>query len=64
MPKFKISFFCFYEDGSHTSHVQELDLLDIPTWISAYRFTHPACTAISCKLWFADGVPDLSRVCF
>ena len=64
MPKFKISFFCYFDEGNHTVHVQELDICDIPNWIAAYKFTHPSCTAVSCKIWFNGDAPDLGRVCF
>ena len=64
MSKFTISFFCYYEDGSHTSHLQELDLADVPLWVAAYKFTHPACSAISFKIWFGDTAPDLARMIF
>lgn len=63
MVKFSISFFCYYGDQHHTVHVQELDLRDVPAWIASYAFTHPACTAISFKVWFSDGIPDLHLVC-
>lgn len=53
---FLVSFRCFYEDGNRTNHRQELKLSEIQKWIEAYKFTHPACTAISCKIWFDE--PD------
>ena len=51
---FNISFRCHYDDGSYTSHRQDLALKDIPKWIESYKFTHPLCKAISFKLWFND----------
>ena len=53
---FQVSFFCFYPNGSHVVHVQSMPVFDIPRWIEAYKFTHPACSAISCKLWFVPEV--------
>lgn len=57
-PTFNCSFRCFY-DGDEgavrfTTHYQSLPLEDIPRWLEAYHFTHPACTSISCKVWFAE----------
>ena len=49
-----ISFRCFYHDSEPTNHRQTLPLSDIPRWIEAYQFTHPACTAISIKVWLGD----------
>lgn len=51
---FDVSFFCYYANGSHTTHKQVLDMKDIPLWISSYKFTHPDCVAISSKIWFEE----------
>ena len=51
----KITFHCFYDNpDSTTRHVQELEVKDIPKWIRYYKYTHPACTAVSVKIWFHD----------
>lgn len=50
----KVSFYCYYADGHHCCHRQVLDLDDISLWIYCYKFTHPECTAISCKIWFDE----------
>ena len=50
---YEVSFKCYYETN-HTDHRQPLKLSDIPRWIDAYKFTHPACKAISVKIWFAE----------
>lgn len=49
---FDVSFYCYYSNGNVTRHTQELFLNDIPRWIESYKFTHPDCTSISCKVWF------------
>lgn len=50
--KFAISFFCYYPDSDQPcKKVQVLKLADIPKWIDAYKFTHPACQAITVKVW-------------
>jgi hypothetical protein len=54
--KYNVSFRCFFEneDGMHYSqHYQpDFPIADIPRWIDAYHFTHPACISISAKVWF------------
>ena len=52
---FSISFRCYYEAGNHTNHRQDLKISEIPRWIDSYKFTHPECTAITCKVWFNEG---------
>lgn len=53
--KFFVSFRCFYpNDADPTNHRQELRLCDIPKWIDCYKFTHPACEAVTVKVWFSD----------
>lgn len=60
--KYNTSFRCFFqtEDGMHYStHYQpQFSLADIPRWVDSYRFTHPNCVSISCKLWFGDSDND------
>lgn len=51
---YNISFRCYYADGTHTSHRQDLLISDVGLWISAYKFTHPACVSVSVRLWFDD----------
>ena len=51
---FCISFRCFYPNGEHTNHRQEMKLSDIAKWIEAYQFTHPDCNAITVKVWLND----------
>lgn len=57
--KYNVSFRCFFDgDGvPHftTHYLPQFPVKDIPKWISAYRFTHPNCTALSCKVWFVNG---------
>lgn len=56
--KYNVSFRCFFdtEEGTHyTNHyVPQFPLADVPRWIDSYRFTHPNCVSISCKVWFAE----------
>ena len=40
--------------GNHCTHTQEMKLTDIPKWIEAYRFTHPACESVTVKVWLLD----------
>lgn len=51
---FHLSIRCYYSNGNHTQHFQDLKLSDIPKWIEAYKFTHPDCEAVTVKLWFGD----------
>ena len=51
---FSISFRCYYANGNKTNHRQDLKLSEIPRWIDSYRFTHPLCQAITCKIYFSD----------
>lgn len=52
--EYDISFHCNYRNGDATRHGQVMKLKDIPKWIEAYKFTHPACTSISIKIWFKE----------
>ena len=55
--KYMVSFRCFFDRGgeaNYSTHYQPLRLCDIERWIVSYRFTHPACTSISFKIWFED----------
>lgn len=57
MDSYNVSFRCFFpsDDGARfTSHYQRLSLSDLPKWFEAYRFTHPTCLSISCKVWFTE----------
>lgn len=58
--RYNTSFRCFYNDGegvhATTHYVPGFPVAAIPRWIDAYKFTHPNCDAISCKVWFANGV--------
>ena len=52
---YNFSFRCYFpsdEDPCYTTHYQRLPLSDVPRWLEAYRFTHPDCVAISCKVWW------------
>lgn len=54
---YNFSFRCFFpsDDGARFSrHYQRLPLSDLSRWIDAYRFTHPDCLSISCKIWFTE----------
>lgn len=57
--KYNVSFRCFFDndgDPHFTTHyIPQFPVKDIPKWIAAYRFTHPNCTSVSCKVWFANG---------
>ena len=53
---YAVSFRCFYGNGVATNHFQDLPLSDIPRWLDSYKFTHPACISISCKIWFSSEV--------
>lgn len=59
---YEISFKCYYDTGTHTSHRQLLRLEDIPRWIDAYQFTHPSVKAISVKVWFESVVSKKEKV--
>lgn len=53
-----MSFRCFFKNAfpTYTTHyMPDFPVSDIPRWFDAYRFTHPNCTSISCKVWFVDG---------
>jgi len=54
-----VSFRCYFPDDGGTatrynSHYQCLPLDELPTWIEAYRFTHPNCLSVTAKVWFSD----------
>ena len=51
---FDISIRCQYPNGEQTKHRQPLKLSEIQKWIESYKFTHPACEAITVKVWFND----------
>ena len=51
---FNLSIRCHYPNGEPTQHRQDMKLTDIPKWVEAYKFTHPKCTAVSIKIWYAD----------
>ena len=51
---FDVSFRCYFPDNGTCNHFQSLRLVDIPTWIDCYKFTHPNCKSISVKVWFTD----------
>lgn len=59
-PVYNFSFRCFFptEEGSEepnfSSHYQRLALSDLPRWIDSYKFTHPNCQSLTCKMWFVD----------
>lgn len=57
--KYNVSFRCFFNNDygpRYTTHyAPQFPIADIPKWFNAYRFTHPNCAAISCKVWFVDG---------
>ena len=56
--KYNVSFRCFFDgDGSphYTTHYcPDFPVKDIAKWLNAYRFTHPNCTSVSCKVWFVN----------
>lgn len=51
---FYVSFQCYYPDGGVSKHMQVLPMKDIPRWADSYKFTHPNCESITCKIWFSD----------
>ena len=62
---YNISFRCFFngDPSRYSTHFQrDFPLKDIPRWLDAYRFTHPECTSISCKVWFAGAVNEKRRL--
>lgn len=56
MDEYTMSFRCFFPGvtPNYATHYQQLPVCDIPRWIDAYKFTHPRCTSISCKVWFVE----------
>lgn len=54
MKTYDISIRCYYPNGNKTQHSQTLPLKDIAKWVEAYRFTHPACKAVTFKIWLHD----------
>lgn len=61
MDKYNMSFRCYFDndgdrDQHYTTHyVPMFDVADIPRWVDSYKFTHPNCTSLSCKIWFVNG---------
>ena len=57
--KYNVSFRCFFDndgDPHFTTHyIPQFPVKDIPKWLSAYHFTHPNCTSVSCKVWLVNG---------
>lgn len=51
---FSVSFRCYYPNGNKANHYQDLKLSEIPRWIDSYRFTHPLCNSITCKVNFSN----------
>lgn len=55
--KYNVSFRCFYGDPIphyNTHYAPAFSIADIPRWIDSYKFTHPNCESVSCKIWFVD----------
>lgn len=48
----KISFRCYYPEGNHVNHWQELTWAQVPEWARCYMFTHPTCEGISVQAIF------------
>lgn len=55
--QYSITFRCFYENGNKTEHRQTMKMAEIPLWIAAYKYTHPACESVSAKIWFDSIYP-------
>lgn len=51
---YHLSIRCYYDNGKHTQHFQDLKLAEISKWIEAYKFTHPNCKSITVKIWLDD----------
>ena len=43
----KVSFRCYFPEGNHCRHWQDLTWEQIPQWVTVYLFTHPNCTGVS-----------------
>ena len=53
--EYDLSIRCFYAGSdNYTQHRQSLRLKDIPKWVEAYKFTHPAVQSISIKIWLNE----------
>lgn len=49
---YHISFRCYYVEGNYTQHYADITLAEIKKWVEAYKYTHPACSAISIRVIF------------
>lgn len=61
--QYNVSFRCFYDNDGvphyNNHYAPQFPISDIPRWIDSYKFTHPTCTSMSCKIWFVNsGGPD------
>jgi hypothetical protein len=54
---YNCSFRCYFPSDTglnFVTHFQEIALSDIPKWIKAYQFTHPACLSVCVKIWLTS----------
>lgn len=48
-----ISFRCYFPgEKNYTDHRANIPVEEIPKWIAAYQYTHPACKGITVRVFF------------
>lgn len=51
--KHRISFRCYFSgDKNYTDHRASIPVEEIPKWIEAYQYTHPACKGVTVRVFF------------
>lgn len=52
-----ICFRCYFPGNkdNYTDHRAQIPVEEIPKWIEAYTYTHPACTMISVRVYMRKG---------
>lgn len=50
---YAISFRCYFPGSrdNYTDHRAAIPVEEIPRWIEAYTYTHPACTMVSVRVY-------------
>lgn len=52
MGKYNISFRCYFPGkDNHCDHRADIPVEEIPKWIEAYLYTHPACKGVSVRVY-------------